>query len=152
MAPGAPSFHARKGDRLGGRAFRWQRRTGKRKRQTKPGAVPPVGSLLELDDSAMDSRIFASDRKAKTGTLHPSFRGRGALVERLEDPFAVVDRHPRPLVHHIEYRAAILAMHDEPDGARSRRILDRVGHEVVDDRADLFRVADHKRGLQLGIE
>ena len=59
---------------------------------------------------------------------------------------------PGPQIDDVQHGKAALDAERDHDRRRARRILDRVGHEIVDDGADLVGVADHQRGLQLLLE
>ena len=111
-----------------------------------------IGAIQDLDPATMRKRIFTRNRKAEARSLDPAVDRRGALVERIEDPLALLPVDSGAAVDDIQHGKAAFSAERDHDRRRSGRVLDRVRHEIVDDGAQLDGVAYHHGRLQLLLE
>src|SRR5688572_15221011 len=92
------------------------------------------------DVPAMRLDELPGDREAKAAAFHTGIGLRATPEEQVEDRLALLERHAGPGVDHVDDRLAPLGPGTHGDRASGRGELDRVGDEVVDDRAQLVRV------------
>ena len=111
-----------------------------------------IGAIENFDSPAVRQRILAGDREPQTRALDAAFDGGPALVERIEDALALLRVDAGTAIDDVEHGEPLLRAERNHDRRRARRILDRIRHEVVDDRAHLVGIADDLRGHELLVE
>src|SRR6266581_5381881 len=100
----------------------------------------------------MGLNVFPGDRQAEAATHDFSTldaMAAGAAEEGIEYLFAFVRRDSRALVGDVEDGEAAFLVQANLDALAGRSELDGVGDQVVDDDAQLFRIAveQHRRQI-----
>ncbi len=91
----------------------------------------------------MRLHAFGDDRQADAGSADGAALRPAPLVERLEDPVAVIGMHAGAIVADVDDE--LVALHARPDvnRAAARRELDGVRQEVLEHELELAFVGQH---------
>ena len=121
-----------------GRAARQRQRDG-HQRPFRLGGRRADRAAVPFDD-------LRGDRQPES---HPGGRARrlGRAVGALEEMRQRLLRDPDPVIAHLHHRAAIVGRQADLDRSAVRRILDRVGHQVLEDPLQAVDIGLDQHGV-----
>ena len=109
----------------------------------------------EVDGAAVRLHAFGDDGQADAGAADRAALRPPPLIERLEDPIAVVGVHAGAVVADVHDEIVALHSRADVDRAAARRELDRVRQQVLEHELELAFVGEHvdraDRELQLDL-